>query len=229
MLLTDSVYLMVFFSGLLGGFGHCIGMCGLVVVTYSQGMQVRGIVPHLLYNLGRITTYSLLGGIMGLTGSFVSVIESLERYQNLALALVGAAMVLMGLATGGWLPFLRRLDNVSRLSEGLASVAKFVSGIRTMGSYFPMGLVLGFLPCGLLYTALIAAAGAGADSGNQAKGFLRGMLMLFLFGLGTFPALLLVGQIVSLKGEWLRNKLYRGSAIVMVVIGVIFIFRALRH
>jgi sulfite exporter TauE/SafE len=92
-----------------------------------------------------------------------------------------------------------------------------------------MGLVLGFIPCGLLYTALIAAAGAGADSGNQAEGFLRGMLMLFLFGLGTFPALFLVGQVVSLKGQWLRNKLRRGSAVVMVVMGVVFVFRALRY
>jgi sulfite exporter TauE/SafE len=229
MLLFDSIYIMVFFSGLFGGFGHCIGMCGPVVATYAVGMQVRGVAPHLLYNLGRITTYSLLGGVIGLMGSLVNVIHSLERYQHLALALVGAAMVLMGLATGGWLPFRRILGKASRLSGGVASVASFVSGVRTTGAFFPMGLVLGFIPCGLLYTALIAAAGAGADSGTQAEGFLRGMLMLFLFGLGTFPALFLVGQVVSLKGQWLRNKLRRGSAMVMVVMGVIFVFRACMH
>jgi hypothetical protein len=85
---TDSVYVMIFLSGLLGSFGHCIGMCGPLVATYSVRTTLRGLGPQVFYNLGRITTYSVLGGAMGLTGSFAGVVRSIERFQNITLAVV---------------------------------------------------------------------------------------------------------------------------------------------
>ncbi|HXX56820.1 MAG TPA: sulfite exporter TauE/SafE family protein [Thermodesulfovibrionales bacterium] len=240
MLPTDSLYVLIFVSGLLGGFGHCIGMCGPVVAAYSlplggsaapqEGMTGRlgAFMPHLLYTLGRVTTYSILGGIMGLTGSFSGVVRSIERIQNITLAAVGVLMVMMGLAAGGWLPFPTRLGRANLFTGSIAGIVRFISGIKTVGAYFPMGLVLGFLPCGLLYTALIAAAGAGAEAGSGAGGFLRGMSLLFLFGLGTSPALFLFGRLVSARAERLRNTLYKGAAIMLILAGSLFVYRALR-
>jgi len=226
----------MFGSGLLGGFGHCFGMCGPVVATYSLRLKQRSIMPHLLYNAGRITTYSLLGGIMGLSGSFVGIIKPLEKYQDITLAMVGAVMVMMGLVLSGWLPFSRSKEQGARGKKSdnavihcIARVVKFVAGTESAGAYYPMGLVLGFLPCGLLYTALIAAAGAGVEAGSRIGGLLRGMLLLFLFGLGTAPSMFLLGKIVSLKSEWLRNRFYKGSAVIMIVTGILFIHRALRQ
>ena len=70
----DTIFLLFLTTGFTVGFGHCIGMCGLIVVSLSLALGKRGIlVPHLLYHAGRITTYTFLGGIVGLTGSFTSV------------------------------------------------------------------------------------------------------------------------------------------------------------
>ena len=256
---TDSLYLLMFGSGLLGGFGHCIGMCGPIVATYSLSLKQRSIVPHLLYHMGRITTYSILGGFIGLTGSFAGVVKSIERFQSITLAFVGIVMILMAFSIGGWLPVfkgiiddteIRRRGDAEDLkpedsklprfsvspflrfstysSHLINRITRFIVETKSIGSFFPMGLLLGFIPCGLLYTALIAAAGAGVEAKNQIEGLLRGMLMLFLFGLGTAPAMFLLGRIVSLKSEWLRNRFYKGSAVIMIVMGAIFVYRAFR-
>jgi sulfite exporter TauE/SafE len=246
---TDSVYVMIFLSGLFGGFGHCIGMCGPLVATYSVRTTLRGLGPQVLYNLGRITTYSVLGGVMGLTGSFAGVVRSIERFQDVTLAGIGAVMVLMGLSTIRSLSLLRRgtartgaerprrenrvsfdSSRCSFVSGRLSAVVDRIAGVavetKNAGAFFPAGLVLGFIPCGLLYTALIAAAGEGAASASRAEGFLHGFLLLFLFGIGTAPALLLLGGIVSRKSEWLRARLYWASAGMMLLVGVLYIYRA---
>ncbi|HYA31558.1 MAG TPA: sulfite exporter TauE/SafE family protein [Thermodesulfovibrionales bacterium] len=228
----------MFGSGLLGGFGHCIGMCGPVVAAYSLNLDRRSILPHLLYTLGRVTTYGLLGGLTGLTGSFVGIVRQIGRYQNVVLAAAGIGMIVMAFSIGGWLPAFKRktsgtnalLPRFTAYSQRVINrIARFVTDTRSVGSFFPMGLLLGFMPCGLLYTALIAAAGVGVGARNQAEGFLCGMLLLLLFGIGTSPALLLFGKIVSMKREWLRGKLYRASALTMIVMGILFVYRAVRQ
>ena len=224
---VDSLSLIMLSSGFFGGFGHCIGMCGPVVAAYSLRAEGGRLLPPLLYHIGRITTYSLLGGIMGFTGSFVSVMKAIERYQYLAMGIFGAMMIVMGLSLGGWLPLGKR----EQLSPGFPNLAirvvKYLSQEKTSGVFFPIGLTLGFLPCGLLYTALIAAAGAGAGAAHPAAGFLQGMFMLSLFGAGTVPALLLVGRIAVLAGERIRSGLYRLSAGLMIVAGMILLSRSL--
>ena len=176
-------------SGLLGGFGHCMGMCGPLVATYSLALEYRSIAPHLLYNLGRITTYAILGGLIGLSGSFAGVVRSIERFQSITLAFTGTVMIIMALSVGGWMPVLKSGGQQAERKENTGSAIRFLSravtliaGTRSTGAYFPIGLVLGFLPCGLLYTALIGAAAAGMEAKDHIEGLLRGMLLLFLFG-----------------------------------------------
>ena len=115
MLASDSVYLLMFGSGLLGGLGHCSGMCGPVVAAYSLNLQCAdgttkpsATLPHLFYNAGRITTYSIVGGLMGLTGSFAGVVQTIGRFQHITMALIGAVMIVMGLAASGLFSFNRK-------------------------------------------------------------------------------------------------------------------------
>jgi len=237
---TDSTYLLMLGSGLLGGFGHCAGMCGPLVATYflnlstvSSPRSKDSTLPHLFYNLGRITTYSIIGGIMGLTGSFAGVVRSIERFQNMTMAAIGVLMIIMGLAASGLFSFGRKKNRdvsqkimASLLSQTVNRMIRFISETRTSGSFYAIGMATGFIPCGLLYTAYIAAAGAGAGADSRPEGFLRGVLMLFLFGLGTAPSLLLIGRIVALKAEWIRRKLYSIAAFFMIMLGGVFIYRS---
>lgn len=212
-------------SGFFGGFGHCLGMCGPIVTAHALNSSGTRFLPHLLYNLGRITTYAIVGGLLGLTGSFAGVIHPVENFQSMLMAAIGLLMMIMGLVAGGWLP--SAIGQSICGWKRLGAMVKFVSEAGGAGAFFPMGLVLGFIPCGMSYTAFIAAAGAGVQAGSQVEGFLQGMLMLLLFGLGTAPALLLLGGIVSVIGQQARLKLHRASSIAMILAGAVFFYRAL--
>src|SRR5512134_3641861 len=225
---TESVNFLLFTSGLLGGFGHCTAMCGPVVAAYSLCLgEKRPFGPHLLYNLGRITTYSLIGGVAGLAGSILGIATGLGPFQKAVAFGTGLLVVVVGLALGGWLP--RRLplsdpDGTPRLLRRFALLVQESGG---PGVFFPLGLLLGFLPCGLVYAALLAAARAGMDAGSPAAGFLRGFLAMGLFGVGTIPSLFLVGKAVGFLGARMRKRLYRASAAMVVLAGVLYMARAL--
>lgn len=168
---------------------------------------------------------------MGLTGSFVSVAGSIDRYQNIVLVLTGTVMVLAGLGLAGWLPLCKRISLFTRaalfVSSGVSRIAHVIAREQTAGVYFPLGMILGFLPCGILYTAFIAAAGAGAAAPGRVEGLIGGFIMLFLFGLGTVPALFLVGKIVVSQRERISGYLHRASAVSLIAVGGLFLFRAL--
>jgi len=220
---VETGYFLAFTTGVLGGFGHCIGMCGPLVASYAlaqasvpQPFLIR-MLPHLLYNSGRITTYALIGGVMGLSGSFVNVAGRLAGIQNIVAVITGVAMIFMGLSIVGigaktaWiekknLPILRAAQKV------LASP----STLR----YYPLGLILGLLPCGLSYTVFIASAGTG--------GLFPGMLTALLFGLGTLPALLFFGAVMTSISASLRGRIYRAGGVVVMIMGLYFLFRGIR-
>src|SRR6266702_4241912 len=135
-------------TGLLGGFGHCAGMCGPLVasmgVTAARGGARRALAGQLLYNAGRVTTYASLGALMGLTGSFVNTAGRMAGLQNVISALAGAVMVAMGLGAAGFVPAARRLEDrvAGRLFRGVRAL---LEGGGT-GRYYVLGLSFGFLP-----------------------------------------------------------------------------------
>ncbi len=79
-------------------------MCGPVVGALSVGETRKGVLHHLLYNLGRVTTYTILGGVVGLSGSFLLLAASIEPLQKAIMILAGLSIILMGLSTAEWLP-----------------------------------------------------------------------------------------------------------------------------
>ena len=115
---TDSLPWILFVTGLVGGAGHCVGMCGPLVAGYAITLRNRAAtLPHLCFHLGRVTTYGIAGGIVGASGSFVRVAAWVAPLQSFLLAATGVLIALMGLSVGGWLPWARRI-------EGSASVPR---------------------------------------------------------------------------------------------------------
>jgi sulfite exporter TauE/SafE len=219
----ETGYVLALTTGVLGGFSHCIGMCGPLVASYAlvrdsghQPVSIR-VAPHVLYNMGRITSYGIIGGIMGLSGSFVNVAGRLAGLQNVVAVASGVIMIFMGLSIagiGGTTAWIEK-HNISVLRA-----AQRVLALSSQFRYYPLGLLLGLLPCGLSYTVFIASAGTG--------GLFPGMLTALLFGLGTLPALLIFGAVLSSLGASLRTKIYKTSGVLVVIMGAYFLFRGIK-
>ncbi|NTW69430.1 MAG: sulfite exporter TauE/SafE family protein [Chlorobiaceae bacterium] len=225
--MTIAPLLAMLLSGLAGGFGHCISMCGPVVGALSVGETRKGLLHLLLYNLGRVTTYTLLGGIVGLSGSFLLLAASIETLQRTIMIIAGLTIILMGLSTAEWLPLPAKSSGCLPGGSVMQKIMSLFKAPRSIGSYYPMGIVLGFLPCGLTYTALLASARAAMDAENPFAGMLLGALMMLLFGIGTAPALILVGKVVNTISQTTRKRFYRFASLIMIATGVWFVVMAL--
>lgn len=216
----ETGFLVAFSTGLLGGFGHCIGMCGPIVASYalhnSSAKFFSRVVSHILYNTGRITTYMFIGAVMGMTGSFVNVAGRLTGLQNVVAILAGLFMILMGLSISGLFGTTQWLESHNNL---IMKAARGLSYEKSLWRYYPLGALFGFLPCGLSYTVFIAAAGTGD--------LFSGMLLMVFFGLGTFPSLFLFGISASLISSKLRGLLYRIAGFIIIGMGMYFLVKGL--
>jgi sulfite exporter TauE/SafE len=209
-----SLYFEIFLIGLLGSM-HCIGMCGGFVAMYSlkRPDHEASLPAHLLYSLGRVTTYTLLGGVLGALGSVASYLGRHRGIPGAVLLAAGGFMVLMGLNLAGLLGRSGFFQDIGATEGTLFRKAiRRVLGLESIWSTFLLGLVLGFLPCGLLYPILISAAASG--------GFLSGVKIMLAFGLGTMPAMLSFGYLVSRIRPHLRLFLYRIAAALIVLLGL---------
>ncbi|MGW8221324.1 MAG: sulfite exporter TauE/SafE family protein [Syntrophobacteria bacterium] len=230
MLSTETIYFVIFTTGLAVGFGHCIGMCGPIVVSLSLSLKGRSVlVPHLLYNGGRITTYGLLGGVMGATGSFTRVVASIGSFQKGVMIFTGILIVVMGLAMAGWVPLGEIFGDYYNPQGLLSRGFRKLSETRSAATYYPLGMLLGLLPCGPVYTALLAAARAGMETQNTMEGVLIGVGLMLSFGLGTVVALLLIAKLADLGWLKRRDVIYKISSVLMIIVGVYFVVKAIRY
>ena len=229
MLSIDALYLIFFTTGFTVGFGHCIGMCGPLVVSFSLNLKGKNIfISHAFYNAGRILTYAVLGGLMGVAGSFTAVSAKIVGLQQGALIATGVLIVVMGLAMNEWLPFGKYFRRENHTGGIFVRGFNKLSAIKSTYAYFPIGLLLGLLPCGPVYTALIAAAGTGIGSPNALYGFLSGAGLMVAFGLGTVPALILVAKLAGFGWLTSRRLIYRIGSVLMILAGVVYIVRGIR-
>ncbi|GAB4259697.1 MAG: sulfite exporter TauE/SafE family protein [Saprospiraceae bacterium] len=201
-----------FTIGLFGSV-HCVGMCGPIALTVGSQKQGSLLGRAVLYNLGRIATYALLGLIIGLIGKGL-FIAGFQKYLVIAL---GVALLLIALLS----------INVENRLLALPVVEKFYFGLktrlgRTLKSTSPLaplgiGIINGFLPCGLVYLAI-----AGAVS---TAGVVEGAAYMALFGLGTWPVMLtsvFFGNMLSLR---LRNFLKKLYPAFLVFFAILFLAR----
>ncbi|GBC59745.1 hypothetical protein DENIS_0686 [Desulfonema ishimotonii] len=232
MLSTDTLSLFLLFltTGFTIGFGHCIGMCGPVVVALSLNLGARKKrVPHLLYNCGRIVTYALLGGVMGLTGSFTTVAAHMAGFQKGVMIFSGVMITVMGFAMTGWVPLGRIFGDTCEATGFITRGFRFLTASKSAGAYFPLGLLLGFLPCGPVYTALLTVTRCSMEQRLPMDGFWLGMGLMATFGLGTVPALLLVGAMADMRFVRSRAMIYKAGAMLMIVAGIYFTVRGIQY
>lgn len=181
-----------FVVGLLGGV-HCVGMCGGIVAALTFGLppeRRRGVgstLPFLLaYNGGRIASYTVAGAIMGGAGMLIARLLPVQTAQRVLLALAGLFMVAMGLYLAGWWMGLGRLERAGGvLWRRLEPLGRRLMPVRHPVQALALGLLWGWLPCGLVYSTLVWAVSSG--------GAWQGGALMLAFGLGTLPNLLLMG------------------------------------
>lgn len=209
-------------TGLVGGFGHCLGMCGPLVGGFALAAGPRlgaraALSAQGVYHLGRITSYGAVGGLMGLVGSFVDVAGRLAGAQRVASVAAGLCMIAMGLGAAGIAGWARRLE--ARAADRVVAAVRGLLEGGGPGRLYPLGLLLGLLPCGLSYSIFVGSAATGAP--------VPGMLLALAFGLGTVPALLLAGAAATFLSHRLRGWLYRAGGLMVAAMGALFVLRGL--
>lgn len=215
-------YWAAFSLGFVFSFAHCLGMCGGIVAAYAATLKAGGrsdAVPHVLYSLGRTVTYTLIGALVGAAGSAAEVGARLAGYQGGVSVLAGVLMAVLGLGMLGWkLPFRASLPS-------LASAAAFQGAFRRVLAAdarwrtFGLGILNGFLPCGLVYSGAALALSSAHP--------LSGALTMASFGLGTLPAMLMLGLLAYRLGTQLRERLAQAGALVLVLAGLLTVWRGI--
>ncbi len=219
MTMSDIGFLSAFIVGLLGG-AHCVGMCGGIVGALAVGLpDTRRRWPILLaYNGGRIASYTLAGALMGALGFFFSGLLPVQLAQRALLSLAGLFLVLMGLYLAGWSNLLVHVEQLGELLwRRIEPMGRGLIPVRSTGQGFALGLVWGWLPCGLVYSALVWTLASGSA--------LEGAALMLAFGLGTLPNLLLMGVAAAQLNRWIRIgpvRVIAGSLIILFGAALLF-------
>ncbi len=213
----DPPYLAAFLVGLSGG-AHCFGMCGGIVGALTLGLPpapghpLRARLPYLLaYNGGRVISYMVAGALAGGVGAWAAHLLSVRHAQLGLQLLAGLFMMLLGLYLAGWSAALSRLERAGGvLWRRIEPLGRRWLPVHTPAQALGIGLVWGWLPCGLVYSVLVWAIGAG--------GALEGALLLLSFGLGTLPALLALGTAAAALAGFMRRPAMRRLAGTLVML-----------
>lgn len=199
----------------LGSFGHCVGMCGGIVIAYSSTKVDRGwnrtkqAVSHLLYSFGRITTYVTLGVMFGYLGG---VATFSNNANGTLLIIAGVVMILTGLSLLGKIKFLTLVEHTISTSGWYRRTFKTLISDQTLLSFYLLGLLNGLLPCGFVYFFAITAASTASP--------LWGGIVMLVFGLATIPALFSLGFFVGLfKQSSLRGLMIKLASIAVIIYG----------
>lgn len=208
-----------FLVGLFGSL-HCLGMCGGISSAFGFAQKVP-MTTLLTYNLGRVATYSALGACLGLFGQKAVVI--LPEVKLLLHGLASLLLIAMGLYISQWWMGLVVIEKMGGLVwRQVQPITRHLMPINTPFKALGLGLVWGMLPCGLVYSTL--ALSLSAANWHVAA------LMMFSFGLGTMPMMLVSGGLSRQVFSLLRDKNARTvAAIVVIAMGVVTFAIPLRH
>lgn len=208
-------------TAFLGSMGHCIGMCGGIVIAYSsskidsRSSWLKQTSSHLSYNFGRVATYTILGAIFGLLGQ---VIAFTPTTKGVLFVLTGTLMILAGLSLLGNLKFLNSAEwSVSKYAWYQNGFRKLIRS-KSYSSFFLLGMLNGIIPCGLVYSFAIFAASTASP--------LWGAIVMATFGLATIPALFFLGTVTKFlqKGS-LRSTMMKFAALLVIFYGLFTLFK----
>lgn len=217
---TEITLVSAFLVGLLGSM-HCLGMCGGIVGALTLGLHddirrspIR-LFPYLAaYNLGRITAYAIAGAVLGAVSAQVLHFVPPAPARLIVKLITGGFMIALGLYLAGWWPGLVALERLGgRLWKRVEPFGRRFLPVNHPLKALALGLVWGWLPCGLVYSALAWSLASG-DA-------MRGATLMLAFGLGTLPMLLAMGATARWLGLVVRRPwVRRGAGILILLFGV---------
>jgi sulfite exporter TauE/SafE/plastocyanin domain-containing protein/copper chaperone CopZ len=211
-------YGILFAAGLLTSL-HCLAMCGginlIQCITYKFNTgdpdKFSKLKPGLLYNCGRVVSYTIIGGMAGALGS---VITFSGAAKGIVAVISGIFMVIMGLNMLNIFPWLRKLN--PRMPKVFGN--KIYNNNGKHGPFY-IGLLNGLMPCGPLQAMQIYALGTG--------NFAAGATSMFLFGLGTVPLMFGFGAISSLLSSKFTHKMLKVCSTLVIILGIVMVNRGL--
>jgi len=217
----ETSYIAAFLVGLLGGV-HCVGMCGGIVGALCLGLEndqsktaqqsfIKSFPFLLSYNAGRISSYTLAGILMGGISWLGSHLFTLYSVQQTLEIIAAVFMMALGLYIAGW---WKGLANIERWGgkivwKRLEPLGRRFMPVRSFRHAFLLGLVWGWLPCGLVYSVIIWTISTQSP--------LEGGLLMLSFGLGTLPNLLLMGVFASTLNQFIQQPWVRQLAGIMIM------------
>lgn len=202
--LSNASYAVLFVVGILTSI-HCVGMCGGIMLSQSLSKEsnnkFEAIKPALLYNAGRVVSYTILGGIVGAIGSVFALSITMKAFMQI---FAGIFMIIMGFNMAGFKAFRKFHIKLP------GSVCKVKN---KAGSSFVVGLLNGLMPCGPLQTMQLFALGTGSAA--------KGALSMFVFSIGTVPLMLTFGALSGLLSKGYTKKILKFSGVLIIVLGLI--------
>jgi sulfite exporter TauE/SafE len=214
-----EIYGALLVTGLVGSLGHCLGMCGPLVWMVGLQIEAKGMVVllrYLVYHGARVTVYALLGAFVAGISSLLAPGARLGMWPGVLSMVLGLGVALLGLGYLGWLPMLQtpRLGRLWHQAQSWAlPKARHPAGLALIGA------LNGLLPCALVYSALLTVAAS--------RRVTSGALGMLAFGVGTAPALLVVGWSARALGARVRKRLARVAGFLIGLIGLQLILRGL--
>ena len=208
--------LAAFFIGLVGSL-HCIGMCGPIAIALPvpDSNNLSFFTGRILYNLGRVVTYSFLGAVLGLLGGRIA----LAGAQQVVSIILGVVIIISVLLPQKYKNYFAQHPLIQKLAQPLKANIGVLFKKGTFSAMFLIGILNGFLPCGLVYVAL-----AGAIASGDA---ISGAAVMILFGLGTVPAMFAATIMGKFINVGIRTKIRKAVPILAIILGLIFVLRGM--
>ncbi len=207
---TNSI---AFFIGLFGSV-HCIGMCGplALAIPSFQTQWWLIVADKLLYNIGRVITYSFLGLLIGLLGRqlwLAGLQQGVSVFSGILIVMAGFSRL-----------FKIRFAQSSLMAKLMRPINRLLGyALHHKAGHLIVGLLNGFLPCGFVYLALVGAVNTTSP--------VAAAQYMFWFGLGTFPLMLLATVSSGFIGPAVRRRINLAMPYLMVCLGLWFILRGL--
>lgn len=202
--------------GFLGSF-HCIGMCGPIAIALPvpNSSNLSFITGRILYNLGRVVTYSFMGAIFGLIGEQLFI----AGFQQAVSISLGILIVISVLLPAKYKNKIIQLPLIQKISHQFKKNIGILFSRGTISSLFLIGIFNGFLPCGFVYIGL-----AGSIASGDA---ISGAAVMILFGLGTVPAMFAASVFGKFINLGIRNKIKKAVPVFAILLAVVFIIRGM--
>lgn len=224
----ETSYIAAFLVGLLGGV-HCVGMCGGIVGALCLGLDgnknktaqqnfVTSLPFLLSYNAGRISSYTLAGILMGGIGWLGSHLFTIYSIQQTLELIAATFMLALGLYIAGWWKGLASIERWGGklVWKRLEPLSRRFMPVKTYQHAFSLGLVWGWLPCGLVYSVIIWTISTQSP--------IEGGLLMLSFGLGTLPNLLLMGIFASTLNQFIQQAWVRQVAGILIMSFAVVMF-----